>query len=125
MRPESFSWKEDGRKRDYSMLAGRIPVNVKFARRRKVQKSIGSTTVQNGKGIRRRSQRFSESGSKKRGLQRKSGSGKEVFFDHLVSESQRNRGYFSMKKCESEKHKSWCMPAGDFMGRATTDGSLL
>ena len=44
---------------------------------------------------------------------------------HLVSESQRNRGYFSMKKCESEKHKSWCMPAGDFMGHATTDGSLL
>ena len=65
MRPESFSWKED-------------PVNVKFARRRKVQKSIGSTTVQSGKGIRRRSQRFSESGSKKLGFQRRSGSGKEV-----------------------------------------------
>ena len=29
-----------------------------------------------------------------------------------------------MKKWESEKHKSWCMPAEGFMGHVATDGSL-
>ena len=30
-----------------------------------------------------------------------------------------------MKKWESEKHKSWCMPADGFKGHVATDGSLL
>ena len=30
-----------------------------------------------------------------------------------------------MKKWESEKHKSWSMPAEGFMGHVATDGSLL
>ena len=37
-----------GRKRGYSILAGRISVNVKLARWRKAQRSRGFTTVQNG-----------------------------------------------------------------------------
>ena len=37
---------------------------------------------------------------------------------HPLSESQWNRGHFSIQKWESEKHKSWCMPA-------EADGSLL
>ena len=32
------------------MSAGRIPVNVRLARRKNILKSTGSTTVQNGKG---------------------------------------------------------------------------
>ena len=28
---------------------------------------------------------------------------------HLLSESQWNKGHFSVAKCESEKHRSWCM----------------
>ena len=40
------------------------------------------------------------------------------------SESQCNRGHLSIKKWESEKHKSWCMPA-EFKGHVATDGSLL
>ena len=30
-----------------------------------------------------------------------------------------------MRKCESEKHKSWGMPAEGFKGHVATDGSLL
>ena len=43
---------------------------------------------------------------------------------HLLNESQWNRSYFSMKKLESEKHKSWSMPAEGFKGHVATDGSL-
>ena len=35
------------------------------------------------------------------------------------------RGHFSAKKWESEKHKSWGMPAEVFKGHVETDGSLL
>ena len=44
---------------------------------------------------------------------------------HPLSESQWNRGHFSMRKWESEKHKSWGMPAEGFKGHVATDGSLL
>ena len=30
-----------------------------------------------------------------------------------------------MRKCESEKHKSWSMPAEGFKDQVATDGSLL
>ena len=90
----------------------------------KVQKSTGSTVTQNGERSEGRSQRPSESWSKKRKLPRKSGSGKEVF-SRILCESQRNRGRFSTKKWESEKHKSWSLPAESFKGRVATDGSLL
>ena len=42
-----------------------------------------------------------------------------------LSESQWNRGHFSMKKWESEKHRSWRMPAERFKGHVATGGSLL
>ena len=35
------------------------------------------------------------------------------------------QGHFSMIKLESEKHKSWGMPAEGFKGHVATDGSLL
>ena len=44
---------------------------------------------------------------------------------HPGSESQLNRGLFSMKKWESEKHKNWGMPAEGFKGHVATDGPLL
>ena len=34
-------------------------------------------------------------------------------------------GSFQYKKVESEKHKSWGMPAEGFKGHVATDGSLL
>ena len=45
--------------------------------------------------------------------------------EHPLSESQWNRGHFSLRKWESEKHKSWSMPAEGFKGHVATDGSLL
>ena len=45
--------------------------------------------------------------------------------EHPLNESQWNRGHFSMRKWESEKHKSWGMPAEGFKGHVATDGSLL
>ena len=44
---------------------------------------------------------------------------------HPLSESQWNRGLFSMRKRESEKHKSWGMPAEGCKGHVPTDGSML
>ena len=44
--------------------------------------------------------------------------------DHL-SESQWNRCHFRMAKWESEKHKSWGMPAEGFKGHVATVGYLL
>ena len=32
---------------------------------------------------------------------------------------------FSMRKWESEKHKSWCTPTEGFKGHVAIDGSLL
>ena len=41
---------------------------------------------------------------------------------HPLSESRWNRGHFSMKKWECEKHKkSWCMPAEGFKDHVATD----
>ena len=97
---------------------GRMKVSVKFATRRKAQESTGFATVENGRKPGGRFRRPSESGSKKRERRRKSGSGKEVSSRTPLIESQWNRGYFSMTKWESEKHKSWCMPED-------ADGSLL
>ena len=45
--------------------------------------------------------------------------------EHPLSESQWNRGHFRMRKWESEKHKSWGMPAEGFKGHIATYGSLL
>ena len=44
---------------------------------------------------------------------------------HPLSDSQWNRCHFRMEKWESEKHKSWSMPAEGFKGHVATDGSLL
>ena len=44
---------------------------------------------------------------------------------HPLSESQWNRGHFSMKKWESEKHKGWGMPAEGSEGHVATDSSLF
>ena len=55
-----------------------MKVIAKLVTKRKVQKSTGSTIAQNGTRTEGRSQRPSVSGSNKRELQRRSGSGKEV-----------------------------------------------
>ena len=44
---------------------------------------------------------------------------------HTLCDSQWNRGRLSMKKWESEKHKSWSIAAEGFKGHVATDGSLL
>ena len=121
--PGRFSWKVEGRRRDYLMLVGRISVNVKHARRRKAQKNTGSTTAQNGTKSDGRFPRFPESGSKKQEPQRRSGSGKEALLN-IFSVKANGRGHLSVRKCESEKHKSWSMPAEGFKGHVATDGSL-
>ena len=44
---------------------------------------------------------------------------------HPLSESQCNRGHFSVKRWESEKQKRWDIPAEGFKGHVAPDGSLL
>ena len=45
--------------------------------------------------------------------------------EHPLHDSHRNRGHFNVRKWESEKHKSWGIPAEGFKGHVATDGSLL
>ena len=65
-------------KKNSTASVGRTKVSVKPVTKRKVGKSTGSTNAQNGTRSEGRSQRLSKSESRKRKLQRKSGSGKEV-----------------------------------------------
>ena len=57
---------------------GWMKANAKHVTKQKVQKSTGSTIVQVGMKSGARSHRLAESGNKKRGHQRRNGSGKEV-----------------------------------------------
>ena len=75
MWPGRSSWKDVERKRDYSILAGRMLVDVKHANWRKAQAAPMSRMARNQAG---NSGGFQESGSKRREPQRKSGSGKEA-----------------------------------------------
>ena len=113
------------RKKTKEDWIGQMKVSAKLVTRRKAQKSTGSTIAQNGTKPDGRSQRLSESGSKKREPQKGSGSGKEVFSRIFSVESQWNRGHFSVRKWESEKHNSWGFPAEGFKGHVATGGSLL
>ena len=92
---------------------------------RKARKSSSSTTAQNCTKSDGGFQMLSENGSKKREPQRRSGNGQRGIVTHPLNESQWNKGLFSMKKEEHEKHKSWGIPAEGFKGHAATDGSLL
>ena len=72
-----------------------------------------------------KSQRPSKHWSRKQKHQKKEWKWQRRIVAHSLSESQWNSGHFSMKKGESEKHKSWGIPAEGFMGHVATDGSLL
>ena len=108
-------------KKDYSMLIGRISVNVKLARRRKAQKKHRLHHCPEWYEVRReipevfRKARTSEKEWKwQRGV-----------VEHPLSGSQWNRGHFTMRKWESEKHKSWDMPEEGFKGHVAAVGSFL
>ena len=125
MVPENWFWKELGCRRNSWTLVGQVKVNVKLVTRRKAQKSTGSTIAQNGTSSDGRFQRYSESGSKKRQPQKRSGSGKEVL-SRILSVKTNGTGVTScMKKLQSEKHRSWSIPPEAFKGHVATDGSLL
>ena len=61
----------------------------------------------------------------KAGTSKKEWKWRRGIVEHPLSESQWNRGHFSMRKWESEKHKTWGMRAEGFKGHVATDGSLL
>ena len=59
-------WTDAGCRKDSSTLVGQMKVSAKHVTRRKAQTSTGFTIAQNGTRSDGRSQRLSESGSKKR-----------------------------------------------------------
>ena len=122
MLPESWFWKEVGCRKDSSTLVGQMKANVKLDTKRKVQKITGSTIVQNGTRSDERSQRLSESGSKKARTSKKEWKWQRGIVAHPLMESQWNRGHFRMTKWESEKHKKLGLPAEGFKGHVATDG---
>ena len=116
----------DGRKRDCSILVGWRPVNVKPAKKRKEQKKHRLCRCPERPEIGREKipEVFSKLEQKAR-TSKKEWKWQRGIVEHPLSESQWNRGHFSMRKWESEKHKSWGMPAEGFKGHVATDGSLL
>ena len=119
----SYFWKEAA-ENDSSTLVGRMNTSAKPVTRRKAQKSTGSTTAQNGTNSDGGFQTLSER-SKKREPQKKEWKWQRGIVMHPLGESQWNRCHFSVKKWESEMHKSWSIPAEGFKGHVATDGSLL
>ena len=69
--------------------------------------------------------KFSGNWSKKQEPQRRSGSGKEVMSNILSVEINETVAISALRKWESEKHKSWSMPAEGFKDHVATGGSLL
>ena len=125
MWPGRSSWTEVRRKGDYSILAGRMSVNVEHANWRKAQKGTGCTTVQNGTKSVGKFWRPSESGSKKARTLKTEWKWHRGIVAHPLGESQWNRGGFRMKIWESEKHQSRSMQVEGFRSHVATDGSLL
>ena len=95
-----------GCRSDSSTLVGQMTVSAKHVTKRKAQNSTGSTIAQNGTKSDVRSQRLSESGSKKREPQRE-WKWQRGIATHPRIESK----WISMKKWESDKHRRWGMPA--------------
>ena len=121
MWPGRSSWKVVGRKRDHWIWA-----NVKHSNWRKAQKGTGCTTVQNGTKAGGRFRRPSESGSKRARNVEERVEVQRGIVPHPLSESQwMNRGNFTMKIWESEKHQSWGTQVEGFRGHVITGHSLL
>ena len=97
-------------------IIGRTPVNVKLAKKRKAQRSTGSTSAQNGTKSDERIPKVFWKLEQKARTSKKEWKWQRGIVEHLLSGSQWKRGHFSMKIWESEKHKSWSMPAEGFKG---------
>ena len=108
----------------FSTLVGRMEVSVKRVtkqkRYRKAQTQPLPRMARDQKGDPRV---FQKVGAKSENVE----GGVEVAkrYCHASCESQWNRGRFSKKKWESQKHKSWSIPAEGLMGHVTSDDSLL
>ena len=102
----TWFWKDVGCREDSSTLVGEMKVSAKHVTRRKAQRSTGSTTAQNG--TRSDGEAFRKWEQKARKPQ-KEWRWQRGIVSHPLSESQWNRDHFSLKKWESEKHKSWKM----------------
>ena len=102
-----------------------MSVNVKLARRRKAQKCTGSTSPEWQEVRREIPEVVFKKLEQKARTSKKEWTWQRGIVEHPLSGSQWNRGHFSVREWESEKHKSWDMPAEGFKGYAATDGSLL
>ena len=111
--------------RDSSTLVGQVKVSAKHVTKRKAQKSTRVTIVQVGVKLGAKSKRPAGSGSQIAITSKKEWKWPRSVVTHPLRKSQWNRSHFSVKKWESEKHKSWGRPAEGFHGHVVADGSLL
>ena len=109
---------------DFSTLVGQMKANAKLVTKGKVQKSTGSTIVQGGMKSGANSEALRKLEQKAR-TSKKEWMWQRGIVTHHLSESQWNRCHFSVEKWESEKPKSWGLPAEGFKGHVATDGFFL
>ena len=101
-----------------------MSVNVKLARWRKAQKHRLYNCPE-WHEVRREIPEAFRKWEQKARTSRKEWKWQRGIVTHPLSERQWNRGHFSLKKWESEKHKNWGMRAEGFKGHVATDGSLF
>ena len=117
----SYCCKDAGCRNDSSTKVGRMKVSAKPDTRKKEQRSTGSTTAQNGTKSDEIPEVFRKWEQKAR-TSKQEWKWQRGIVEHPLSGSQWNRGHFSMRKWESQKYKSWGIPAEGFKGRIATDG---
>ena len=84
----------------------------RFVTKKRARRTTDCTTARVGMRLEVRSERNKGNGSREPEHQRRHGSGKEAIVTHV-------------QKWESDKHKSWGLPAEGFRNNVATDGSLL
>ena len=125
MWPDRSFWKVVGRKRDCSILIGRTPVNVKPAKKEEGTEKYRVYHCPEWYEVRREIPAVFKKVEQKVRTSKKEWKWQRGIVEHHLSESQWNRGHFTKRKWESEKHESWGMKAEGFKVHVATDGSLL
>ena len=124
--PVNRYWKEAGCSEDSSTLVGRMKVNAKLVTKEEGTEKHRLHHCPEWYEVRRRdSKEPTESGNKKRKLQRKSGSGKGGIVEHPPCEKPMERGVTSGWKSGSLRSTKVGHSSRRFQGHVATDGSLL
>ena len=117
--------KEDGRRKEYTILVVLTKRCVVDVTNEKARRSTDCITARRGRKLETRSQKTWGNGSKGPKPQRKIGRGRKESRRALCVKVNGRKTHLTLRRWESEKHKSWVIPVEGFRNYVATDGSLL